>query len=214
MTRTAWQLLAAIGLATCFVATSCVITTTDDDDDNTPATGGSAGATTGGSAGAATGGSAGDAAGGVAGAATGGAGGAGGAGLPEMCNASDTPKGTPGTAACTEAEAQGDACVICIYANACAEWNACGATEPKDQCAEGGPAGGDGEFWCMVDCINDPTVTGDDELIGGDPADPDTAAACEAYCATSACGATLGGVTNTLYSVVVENCLDACFPTP
>jgi hypothetical protein len=142
---------------------------------------------------------------------TGGMGGSAGAGgEPAICNSSATPKGTPATSTC-DPTGVGDICVACIYEFACGEWNNCGATSPEDQCAVGGPAGGDGEFWCMVDCVNDPSVTGDPYLIGGDPYDADTATACEAYCATSACGPSLGGVTNALYGTVVSWCQNECF---
>ena len=218
-TKSYWRLVVVAGVLSAFVAGACTVTTStdvDDDDDNSAGTSAGGAAT----AGAATAGAgtAGAATAGSSAAGTAGAGGAGGAGpVPFQCD----PEGDGGAVgdpnSCAPIDPN-DECQKCVQAKCCAEYGACYATDPGNQCGWGGPAklpsGEDypgGEALCTQLCIQDGVaesgVAPDAELIG----------TCGAGCASAkdtsgkTCEQHVGQQTNDLIGCLNENCSKVCF---
>lgn len=215
-TKSYWRLVIVTGVVSAFVAGACTVTTSTDVDDDDNSAGTSAGGAA--TAGAATAGAA-TAGAGTAGTATAGTAGAeGGAGpVPFQCD----PPGDGGAVgnpnSCAPIDPN-DECQKCVQAKCCAEYGACYATDPGNQCGWGGPAklpsGADypgGEALCTQLCIQDGVaesgVAPDAELIG----------TCGAGCATAkdtagkTCEQHVGLQTNDLIGCLNENCSKVCF---
>jgi hypothetical protein len=217
-TKSYWLVVAVAGVVGAIVASACTVTTSSDDSSGgtgtIAGTGGTsiAGTTsTGGGGTTATGGSSGSTSiGGTT--STGGSGGAA-ATTTFQCDPADgNPVGTPSSCAATA----GNGCSECIAGTAgkmgcCAQFSACFATSPGNQCGYGGPNGdGKGEFVCVQACIQAATSDGgvlDDTTIG----------TCAGNCATpkdsmnQSCEQHVGQQTSDLVDCVNTNCQAECF---
>jgi hypothetical protein len=210
-TKSYWRLatLATVaGAAMAFVGSACTVTTSTDN-------GGSAGDFFAGAPGAGatqTAGAAGASTAGAAGAAvTAGAGGA--AATPYECDVSpDAPAGMPLPSCAPDASDPTDVCAVCIEASCCAQFEACYAYNPGDQCGYGGP-GDMGEISCVQQCIQDGVKTNgvfDDTLVG----------TCGAKCTTQKppngssskeCGQVIGYRTSELVDCMTAHCQTQCY---
>ncbi len=209
-TKSYLRFVALAGVVTAFVASACVVTTSTDDD-----TAGASGSSTAGAAGAGAG--AGGATAGAGGAITAGTGGAsaGTAGtdkVPYACDVSpDAPAGTANV--CTpDADHMTDICALCVQDKCCAQYSACFAYNPGDQCGYGGP-NDDGEITCVQKCIQDGVADSgvfDSTLVG----------TCGAKCTTQKapngtssqeCGSVIGYRTSDLVDCLSTNCQTQCF---
>jgi hypothetical protein len=214
-TKSYWRLVAVAGIVSAFVASACVVTTGSDDDDNTGGKGsggsGTAGAGTAGKAGAGTAGA------GTAGAGAAGTAGAGGAGpVPFQCDPGEGGAvGMPNS--CTPVDST-DKCQKCTQAKCCAEYEACYAYNPGNQCGWGGPleVNGEpnegGEYLCIQLCLQ--KVVTDS---GAAPEDSDVGT-CANNCATSPsngaskdCGSIIGLQTSDLVECIRNNCSEECY---
>ncbi|HET7540479.1 MAG TPA: hypothetical protein VFK05_11430, partial [Polyangiaceae bacterium] len=185
-TKSYWRFLAAAGVVSAFVVSACVVTTEEDDSSSA----GSGGSGTAGShaAGSPAAGSpaAGSGTGGSTGGTTGTAGSpAGGSGaVPFQCDPGEGgAQGTPNS--CKPDPPPGDDCEKCIQDKCCAEYEACYAYNPGNQCGWGGPAklpsGKDydgGEALCIQLCVQEGT-----EMSGTDP-DAELLGTCANGCTT------------------------------
>jgi len=219
-TKSYWRLVVVAGIVSAFVAGACTVTTStdiDDDDDNGGSAGsGTAGAGTAGSSTAGTAGS-GTAGAGTAGSGTAGAGTAGGGAVPFQCD----PEGDGGAQGigntCAPSDPS-DVCQKCIQAKCCAEFSACYATDPGNQCGWGGPAkvNGDenpgGELYCVQACLQKAV-----EESGTAPDDSqvqtcgNNCATTKSNGATTECGSVLGIQTSDAVGCLRENCSVECF---
>lgn len=215
-TKSYWRLVAVTGVVSAFIASACVVTTsTDDDTDN----GGAAGAGTAGSAGKAGAGTAGSSAAGSSAAGSAGAAGSpqGGAGpVPFQCDPGEGGAvGTPNSCAPVDVD---DVCQKCVQAKCCAEFEACYATDPGNQCGWGGPATIDGaenkggELLCVQACLQKAV-----EQSGTAP-DDSQVQTCGNNCATTLsngatkeCGSVLGIQTSDAVGCLLANCSPQCF---
>jgi len=215
-TKSYWRLVAVAGVVSAFVAGACTVTTsTDVDDDDTAGAGGSgtAGAGTAGSstAGAGTAGAA------AAGAGAAGAGTAGEGPVPFQCDPAGDggAQGIGNTCAPTDPN---DICQKCIQAKCCAEYSACYATDPGNQCGWGGPAKVDGdenpggELYCVQACLQKAVVD------SGTAPDDSQVQTCGNNCATTIssgatkeCGSVLGIQTSDAVGCLRDNCSVECF---
>ncbi len=214
-TKSYWRLLAFAGVASAFVASACVVTTSTDDDDVTAGAGGGAGTAGSGTSGAATAG-AGTAGAGTAGAGTAGAPPAGGAGsVSFQCDpAEGGAMGEPNSCA---PNPPNDACGICIQGQCCADYSACYATDPGNQCGWGGPGTFDGvavvgELGCVQACLK--------KAVAASQIAPTNSEveACANNCATSPttgattdCGEVIGIQTSDTIACLRANCSLPCF---
>jgi hypothetical protein len=209
-TKSYWRLVAALGVVSAFVASACVVTTSTDDDDNGGSGGSGAKAgssTTGGSAtgGHATGGS------GTAGNGTAGNGTAG-SGVSFMCDDPQNAAGAPGEGGGCEPSDSTDECQVCIQQKCCAEYSACIATDPNNQCGYGGPAlvndmpNDGGELLCMHECLKKAVAT---SMISATAEDIGT---CANQCLTPSClMATVGYQTSDVIGCINSNCSMKCW---
>jgi len=215
-TKSYWRLVAALGVVSAFVASACVVTTSTDDDDNggSGGSGAKAGSSTGGSAtsgsssaGSATGGS------GTAGSATGGGSNA----VPFQCDP-EGEGGAQGEGNSCEPVDPKDACQVCVQAKCCAEYSACYATDPGNQCGWGGPQkvnGEDnpgGELTCIHECLK---AIVKKNMIAPTDSDVQT---CANNCATTLsngatkeCGSVIGVQTSDAVGCMRGNCSLDCF---
>lgn len=203
----------AVGcVVSAFVGAACTITTDDPTIDDTAGTGGQ------GTAGAATGGSS-TAGSGTAGSHAGTAGGpSGGAGpVPFQCDPAGDG-GAQGDANTCEPVDPTDKCEICIQDHCCAQYGACYATDPGNQCGWGGPATIDGqpneggELACVQICLKKAV-----DVSGTAPSSSDVET-CAANCATTLsngatkeCGSVIGLQTNEMIACLQESCSLPCF---
>jgi hypothetical protein len=199
-TKSYWRVVAVAGVVGAFVASACTVTTSTDD-----SAGGLAGDTT------ITGGST-SVAGSFAVAGTGGVVGvAGTAGAVTFQCDPDIDGGVQGTpASCAAPGLLGADCSTCTASNCCAEFAACYATNPGNQCGYGGPvAGGDSEISCIKGCIS--AATGDGGVL-----DDTTIESCASQCVTpsdssgAACQQAIGVQTSDLVGCWTTNCATAC----
>ena len=208
-TKSYWRLVAALGVVSAFVASACVVTTSTDDDDNggSGGSGAKAGSTTGGSS---TGGSS---SGGTAtgGSATGGNGTAGSA-PTYTCDDPNSEGGAPGDGGGCEPSDSTDECQVCIQQKCCAEYSACIATDPNNQCGFGGPAlvngqpNDGGELLCMHECLKKAVKT---SMISATAEDIGT---CANECLTPSCKmATVGFQTSDVIGCINNNCSMKCW---
>jgi hypothetical protein len=205
-TKSYWRVVAVAGVVGAFVASACVVTTsTDDGIAGAGGTGAVAGTTSGGTT--STAGTAGvSGSTGIAG--TSGVGGsAGSAAISYQCDPSDGKAvGTP--ASC--ADTTGMPCSVCTAAHCCAEYGACFATNPGNQCGYGGPNPGDSEILCIQACVI--AATSD-----GGVADDMTIGTCTNNCITPkdsagvTCSAVIGAQTSDLVGCLSMNCQTECF---
>ena len=205
-TKSYWRVVAVAGVVGAFVASACVVTTsTDDSSAGAGGTGAFAGTTSGGTT--STAGTAGvSGSTGIAG--TSGVGGSGGTGVVSFqCDPSDgMAVGTPASCAATA----GMACSECTAAHCCAEYGACFATNPGNQCGYGGPTPGASEILCIQACVI--AATGD-----GGVADDMTIGTCTNNCVTPTdtaganCGSVIGSQTSVLVDCLSHNCVAECF---
>lgn len=202
-----WTLLMGVAAS---LASACVVTThTGDDDDFSFA--GESGSSTSSSGKTSTGGSsAGTSAGGktssggggaatTAGSSVGGAadGGAGSAYVPGLCEADD-PTATPTMVpACDAKESDGE-CLACLKAQCCTLWQDCYGDTPTTACGWGATADADGQFDCIVNCVNDGS---DAETCAGK---------CLNQCADK--DNLVLQPTNDLLECANDKCLAKCFP--
>ncbi|HYP75195.1 MAG TPA: hypothetical protein VER12_04555, partial [Polyangiaceae bacterium] len=133
-----------------------------------------------------------------------------------QCDPSDgSALGTPND--CTPADPN-DICEKCIQAKCCAEFSACFATNPGNQCGWGGPLkinGVDnygGEATCMQTCLIAVVAAS-----GTAPNGPEVNS-CASHCATStsngaskACGSLIGAQTSELVGCMLNSCSMNCF---
>ncbi|HEY0469354.1 MAG TPA: hypothetical protein VGC79_34430 [Polyangiaceae bacterium] len=216
-TKSYWRMLAVGSVVSAFIASACVITATDDDT-NTAGSGGSGtstgGSTTGGSstAGSSTAGS------GTAGSHAGTAGSsAGSASVPFQCDP-EGEGGAQGDGNSCEPTVPGDDCQICIQGQCCAQFAACYATDPGNQCGWGGPATIDGEkneggeLACVQICLAKAV-----EKSGTAPTDTEVQT-CAANCsttlsngATTECGSVIGLQTSAMVACLRDHCSLPCF---
>jgi hypothetical protein len=207
-TKSYWRLVAVASVVSAFVASACVVTTSTDDND----TGGSGGSgakagssTTGGSTttggGSTTGGSS----------ANGGSGTAG-SGESFVCDDPLSDGGAKGDASSCEPSDSTDECQVCIQQKCCAEYGACYATDPGNQCGYGGPAmvngapNEGGELLCMHECLKKRVA---DSMISATESDILT---CANECPTEKCGgATVGFQTSDVIGCMNTNCSMACW---
>ena len=210
-TKSYWQLVAAAGLVCAFIGSACTVTTSTDDDDDVPSAGksgaGTAGGATAGTAGATAG-----SGGASAGAPAAGAGGAGDVPFPYECDG-DT-LGTPSS--CEPSVGfETDVCALCVEAKCCAEFGACYAVAPGNQCGYGGPAkvGNEenvGEIPCVQDCLQkgfEANGVVDEDLLGECYSKCTTT---KAHGATTECGAIIGTQTSELTNCLVDKCQTEC----
>jgi hypothetical protein len=118
--------------------------------------------------------------------------------------------GTPSSCAATA----GNTCSQCIGTagakGCCAQFGACFATNPGNQCGYGGPKG-EGEFFCVQACIQ--AATSDGGVL-----DATTIGDCASQCTTpkdsanKACESShVGQQTSDLIDCVNMNCQSECF---
>jgi len=211
-TKSYWRMLAVGSVVGAFIASACVITTDDPDDIDTAGSGGQATSSGGkASGGTATGGSA------TAGSTHAGSGGTGNAPGSFQCDpeaeagAAPMLEGTP--LSCEPGTVQG--CDKCLQTKCCAEWGACYATDPGNQCGYGGPlmyegAANDSEFRCFHVCMQKAIA-----VSGVDPTS-DELGKCAADCATAPpdaamdCGTVVGLQTSELVACELEKCGGEC----
>ena len=224
-TKSYWRLVAVTGVVSAFIASACVVTTSTDDDDSLGGSGGkgSAGAATAGSstagsstAGAGTAGS--HAGAGTAGAAQGGAG-----PVPFQCDLGEGGAvGEPNSCAPIDAN---DKCQKCVQAKCCAQFEACYATEPGNQCGWGGPAtievcddkkcttvpNEGGELLCVQTCLQNAVIE------SGTAPDDSQVQVCGNNCATTLsngaskeCGSVLGVQTSDMVGCMRDHCSLDC----
>ena len=202
-TKSYWRLtaLAAVaGVVTAFVGSACTVTTSTD--------GGFAGDSFAGSTAVAGAPSTAGAAPTAGAAGTTVTAGTGGVADTYVCDVSaDAPSGTP-YPSCT-ADDPKDPCAVCIQGSCCAEYEACYATNPGDQCGSGGP-NNMGEISCVQACIqkgvHDNGVF-DDTLVG----------TCANECLTekasdgTKCEQSIGYRTNDLITCMTSHCQTECY---
>jgi len=217
-TKSYWRMLAVGSVMGAFIASACVITTDDPDDIDTAGSGGQATA----SGGKASGGS--TATGGSATAGSAPAGGSGGTGNapgsfqcdpPSEAGAAPVAEGTP--LSC-EPGTSPNACDKCVQTKCCAEYGACYATDPGNQCGYGGPlmyngAANVGELQCFTVCLQNAVaksqIAPTAEEIGG----------CASECATVVpgsamdCKPVVGQQTSDAVACQIEKCSPDCYPT-
>ncbi|HYQ29069.1 MAG TPA: hypothetical protein VER04_17685 [Polyangiaceae bacterium] len=215
-TKSYWRLVALTGIVSAFIASACVVTTSTDDDTNNAGAGGAgtAGAATAGahSAGANTAGAntAGSSAAGMAGSAQGGAG-------PVSFQCDPGEGGAQGTPNSCEPVDANDVCQKCTQQKCCAEYSACYATDPGNQCGWGGPAKVDGadneggELYCMLVCLQKAA-----QDSGTEP-DDSQVQTCANNCATTVsngatkeCGSVIGVQTSDTVACLRDNCSTEC----
>jgi hypothetical protein len=136
--------------------------------------------------------------------------------VPFQCDPSDgIPVGTPND--CTPTSPS-DVCQSCIQAKCCAEYAACYAIDPGNQCGWGGPAKVDGianyggEIACIQACLI-ATVAESGTAPGSQQV-----SACASHCATSSnngatkeCGSVIGAQTSNLVGCLLNSCSTVCF---
>lgn len=213
--KKAWLTLFVLTIAGS-VGTACTITTTDDDTVGGSTgfggagSGGRGGTGTGGTSnsggstakgGASSGGTAGTGSGGVSGGGSGGTGGS--TEPPVVCDVTADPTGTPATT-CQFQAPDNTPCHECLakIPDACAAIKECYGTNPRNQCAWGGPDGGS-EFICIESCIRQKVLT------AGSYTDADEDA-CVTNCTTPTC-ALIGNATSELLGYMHANCEAECF---
>lgn len=212
-TKSYWRLVAVAGVVSAFIASACVVTTSTDDDDNSSNAGASGSGTAGaGTAGAHAGsGTAGSHAAGAAGSGDGGAG-----PVPYQCDPGEGGAvGTPNTCAPSDPK---DICQKCIQAKCCAEFSACYAYDPGNQCGWGGPAKIDGEenpggeLYCIQACLQKVVEE------NGTAPDDSQVRTCGSNCATTLsngatkeCGSVPGVQTSDAVACMRDNCSVECF---
>ena len=200
-TRSYWRVVAALGVVGAFVASACVVTTSTDGGTSGDAgeTNTTAGSTSAGGASAGTTSTAGTTSSG------------GDQPTDYQCDSGDAgaPPGTPSTCAPDDAH-KTDSCALCVQSSCCAEYSACFATDPGNQCGWGGPNDGS-EILCFQQCVKD-------AITAGGVYDADTVTMCSGQCATSTdnhsthdCGQLPGIQTNALISCLHDNCSVECF---
>ena len=208
-TKSYWRLVAVTGIVSAFIASACVVTTSTDGDNG--GADGQAGASAGGS-------SAAGAAGAHAGAATAGAGTAGAAtagsgGAPALYQCDMGEGGAIGTPLSCVDPGNTTKCQQCIEKNCCAEYSACYATDPGNQCGYGGPAklvdGTDnpaGEAWCVQNCIQIEVAK------NGTAPDAEIVGTCANKCLSDCPGGVIGAQTSILIGCMLgSDCSADCF---
>ena len=217
-TKSYWRSVVVAGVVGAFIATACTVTTStdvDDDDDQGGAGTSSAGKAGSATAGAGTAGASGTAGTGTAGAPTAGTGGS----DSELFECDTGEGGAMGTPySCAPADPNND-CQKCLQAKCCAEYGACYAYEPGNQCGWGGPAklpsGEDypgGEALCIQYCIQEGVA-----MSGTEP-DETLIRTCAGGCGTTLatggtkeCGSIIGLQTGDLIGCMSDNCSKVCF---
>ena len=218
-TKSYWRMLAVGSVVSAFIASACVITTDDPDDDiDTAGSGGQATS----SGGKASGGSTATGGSGTAGSAHAGSGGSGNAPGSFECDPESEaggPSDPVGTVPLScEPGTSPNPCDKCVQTKCCAEYGACYATEPGNQCGYGGPLkykGEDnvGEFNCVTVCLQAAVA-----MSGVAPTGEDLGQ-CANECATSIpgsakdCSPVYGLQTNEVVVCQVEKCSEECFGT-
>jgi hypothetical protein len=207
-TKSYWRIVAVAGVVGACLASACVVTTSTDDGSggatSTAGTGTSAAGSP--SAGASAGGTAGiSGSSSVAGASSGGS-----ATASFECD----PDGgaVVGTSVSCMTGATNE-CSKCVATSCCAEFGACYAKSPGNQCGYGGPTNdGQGEFSCIQACAI--AATSDGGVL-----DDSALETCANGCVTptdssgAACSAAIGIQTNDLVGCVNTNCSSPCFGT-
>jgi hypothetical protein len=158
MSKTGWMKWALVGGGASLLFAACTVGSGDGDidkhdhgtggdestgsggDGNTTSSGGDGTSTDGGSASTTTGGSG----------ATGTGGGAGGEG-PAPAELACESEESESTTSCTELDSD-NPCELCIQENCCTQFEACLGEGPDQACAWGGPEG-EGEFYCVQNCM-------------------------------------------------------------
>ena len=198
--KSAWRVLAAVGVVGMIgAAPGCVVGSGSDEDGGTS---GGGGVTNGGSGGVTGGGSGGVTGGGTGGVVTGGTGGAtggsGGGGAGWDCNA-DPATSTAGS--CEPAEPNNQ-CLDCIKQNCCTEMANCFGTNPNNACGVGLRSGStDAEFLCFQKCLTTQTQGGASLSEANNT--------CGAQCVSTGCG-TISPETSDLFACVESSCLSEC----